>query len=226
MEKLVSLFGVADERDRTAFRQWFLEGYALEMLAELPGLNRLVVNIVDVEPALPAPASRALYDAVAECWFDTAGHYMAAVEGSRLRGDLEEQGARFHVYLVRERVQLDDGLAPPPGERSPGAKAIYLSRRLEGLSDEEAKARWRQHAPLAVKHHAGMRKYVQNGVVSALTPGSPVVHGIAELHFPTLQDLEQRMYESEAGREAIREDVAGLVAESSALFCSEYVLRA
>jgi hypothetical protein len=70
-----------------------------------------------------------------------------------------------------------------------------------------------------------MRRYVQNGVIDCLSAGAPVVNGIAELHFPTLADLEERMYDSEAGRAAIAADVSTLVAESAALYTSEYVLR-
>jgi EthD domain len=106
------------------------------------------------------------------------------------------------------------------------SKTIYLVRRREEIDDREAKRRWQEHASLARQHHVGMSRYVQNGVIAALTPGAPVVHGIAELSFPTREDLEKRMYGSVEGRQAIASDAAGLVAEATPLYTSEYILRA
>jgi hypothetical protein len=128
------------------------------------------------------------------------------------------------VYQVSERVQLEGSGRGGPGQ-TPGVKAIYLVRRHADLSDQEAKQRWKEHAPLARQHHVGMDRYVQNGVIRALTPDAPIVNGIAELHFPTLDDLVQRMYGSKEGREAISRDAAGLVAESTVLYTTEHILR-
>ncbi len=61
-------------------------------------------------------------------------------------------------------------------------------------------------------------------MLQPLTAGAPLVHGIAELHFPTREDLEQRMYDSAAGRAAIAADTATLVAEATPLYTSEYIL--
>ena len=71
-----------------------------------------------------------------------------------------------------------------------------------------------------------MSKYVQNGVREPLTPDAPVVHGFAELHFGSIEDLEQRMYDSEAGRAAIKAEANQLVGEVTPLFTSEYIIRA
>jgi hypothetical protein len=42
-------------------------------------------------------------------------------------------------------------------------------------------------------------------------PDAHELDGIAEIHFPTERDLRERFYDSEAGRRAIREDVAGFI---------------
>lgn len=176
----------------------------------VPGLERCVVNLADVETRAPAPYATPPYGAVVEAW-----------TGS---GALPAFPAGVHGYEVREQVQLEHALAPAADGRTPGVKAIYLVRRRDDLDDAEAKRRWRAHAPTAREHHKGMSRYVQNGVVQALTPASPLYHGIAILHFPTVSDLEERMYASERGREAVRRDVEGLVAESLPLYTSEYIV--
>jgi EthD domain len=210
---------------RESARERFLED-ALRRAILLPAPARYTVNIADVTPATAQEPPR--YDVVEECAFDSASEFAAwgraVVAG--LPSDLAESIEACFSYHVSERVQLDDGRLPVPGERSPGVKAIYIVRRNSTLSDAEAKQRWKDHAPVAREHHVGMRRYVQNGVIDCLSAGAPIVNGIAELHFPSLADLEQRMYGSDAGRAAIAADVSTLVAESAALYTSEYVLRA
>jgi hypothetical protein len=222
VQKLITVIRAREGLDRTVFHRQVLD-HAPELLERCPAVRRFVINLVDIEPNVPQPV-KPRYDATIEMWFDAPDDYAGCA--AAINGSVRALAGTFHTYHVSERIQLDEQPRRTPGTRSPGVKAIYLTRRLEGLTEEEAKQRWKAHAPLAVKHHAGMAKYVQNGVYAALTPGAPVVHGIAELHFPTLADLEQRMYDSAEGREAIAADVAGLVAESTVLYTSEYILRA
>jgi hypothetical protein len=56
-------------------------------------------------------------------------------------------------------------------------------------------------------HHPAIWRYVQNVVVEAITPDAPDVDGIAELHFRTYDDLVNRMYDSDDGRDAVQADV-------------------
>jgi len=211
--------------DRESARERFLED-ALRRAVLFPSPSRYTVNIADVTPAAASEPPR--YDVVEECAFDSNSDFAAwgRAVAAGLPVNLAESIEACFSYHVSERVQLDDGRAPIPGERSPGVKAIYIVRRNAALSDAEAKQRWKEHAPVAREHHVGMRRYVQNGVIDCLSAGAPIVNGIAELHFPTLADLEERMYDSEAGRAAVAADVSTLVAESAALYTSEYVLKA
>lgn len=211
--------------DRPNSRAALLRELAPLKLEHWAGLRRYVVNLVDVAPSF-SDGSPAPYDIVEEAWFETGNDQAAAFESAVVNRTANALIAQTYVYQVSERVQLDDMRPPRVGERSPGVKAIYLVRRNEQLNDQEAMQRWREHAPLAKAHHAGMSRYVQNGVIVALTQGAPVVNGIAELHFPTQEDLDHRIYDSERGRAAIRADVSTLLAESVALYTSEYVLRA
>ena len=103
-------------------------------------------------------------------------------------------------WVVEERVQwdTDDGAVP-------AVTQLSFVRRLPPLSRDAFAAHWSErHAPLARVHHPGIGRYVQHVVLD----GDDETDGIAELGFPTRRDLEERMYDSDEGKRAIREDVA------------------
>ena len=221
MQKLIAVIARPEGADRKAFHEQLL-AEARRCLQAFNDPKRFIVNLVDVEPPPDAATVAQRYDAVLECWFEAIEDFTPWAQ----RWLALPEARPAWVYHVAERVQLDSHAGAAIDGRSPGIKTIYLVRRGEGLDDREAKRRWQEHAPLARRHHVGMSRYVQNGVIAALTPGAPLVHGIAELSFPTREDLDKRMYGSVEGRRAIAADAAGLVAEATPLYTSEYVLRA
>jgi uncharacterized protein (TIGR02118 family) len=112
------------------------------------------------------------------------------------------------AYLVDEHVQWDYERDWPAGDPTPGVKRISFIRRLPTLTRAEFATHWTDvHAPLARVHHPAIWRYVQNVVVEAITPDAPDVDGIAELHFRTYDDLVNRMYDSDDGRDAVQADV-------------------
>jgi hypothetical protein len=184
-------------------------------------LARLSVNIADVETTSQGATPR--YVAAIEYWFE--GEEKPAGDSfARAWAQAGCPHLRRWVYRVSERVQLEVTSPIGPGKR-PGVKALYVVRRPDGVSNEQATQGWREHAGTARAHHAGMTRYVQNGVVETLTSNAPVVHGIAELRFPSVRDLEKRMYDSEAGRKAIQQEASKLVGEVVPLFTTEYVFQ-
>lgn len=215
MAKVISAIHAPGPGQRETFRKETL-AIVFESLRALPGLQRLVVGLADVETTAGPERVRPRYDIVVQSWW--TGEAPAIMPGL-------PQGSICHSFLVAEHVQL----APPSpvavGVR-PGVKAVYFVRRRDDLDDRQAKARWTSHADTARRHHAGMVEYVQNGVIRALDDGAPVVHGIAELHFPTLRDLEERLYDSPEGHRAVQADVDGLVAEAHPVYTTEHVLLA
>ena len=64
-----------------------------------------------------------------------------------------------------------------------------------------------QHTPLALRVHVGLWHYVQNVVLEALTSEADDVFGVVELHFRSRESLRNERYDSEAGRQAVREDI-------------------
>jgi hypothetical protein len=192
-------------------------------LRRLSGLARLAVNIADIQPAVASPQRPHHYAAALEYWFEEAPVDVGAALDRAWQEAPPPPSLNRWRYRVSERIQLGSHDGQLTGARSPGVKALYLVRRPEGLSNEAATQGWRQHAGTARTHHIGMSRYIQNGVIEPLTPGAPVVHGIAELSFPTLEDLEQRMYGSEEGRQAISREASALVGEVVTLYTSEYL---
>ena len=185
-----------------------------------------VVDLVD-RPAvagtgLPAPGSPPL-DALVELWPEDPAAAVATLDAWRADPAL---GVRAG-YVGDEVVQRDYPRTWPDGEPSPGIKVVYLVRRTPGITVDEFLRHWHEvHGPLALRHHVGAWKYVQNAVRERLAAADPDVVGLAELHFPTVGDLVDRMYDSDEGRRAIGADVVQFVGGADAYLTSEHVLQA
>ncbi len=105
----------------------------------------------------------------------------------------------------------------------PVVKIFFLCRRRPELSREEYSRRiLEQHVPLALEHHTSMRRYVVNIVERAPTP-APEYDSVAALGFDTLEDYNERLYDSPAGREIIHRDVQGFLAGADAYATREHV---
>ena len=106
-----------------------------------------------------------------------------------------------HRVIAAERVAGDVTAAP-------GVKMISFMRRAEALSHEQFVRHWTEnHAPLARRHHIGLWNYTQYVVRRALTPGGEGIDGVAELHFRTRADFENKFFDSDEGRAVILADV-------------------
>lgn len=105
-------------------------------------------------------------------------------------------------------------------------KLIFCCRRRPELTPERYAALLLEgHVPLALRHHPAMRRYVVN-VVEQTPAGFPVWDSVGELSFGTLEDYEQRLYDSEEGRRAVVRDVAGFLGGADAYLTTEHVQRA
>lgn len=108
------------------------------------------------------------------------------------------------VYVVDERPQWSS-------DQRVGVTRVSFLHRAAGLTRGEFGDHWRDvHAPLAKRHHPNVIRYVQNVVVDTLTPERPEtseIDGIAELSYLSVDDMEARQYDSDAGREIIVADI-------------------
>jgi uncharacterized protein (TIGR02118 family) len=223
MQKIITAVRRAPALAPEAFGQRYLA--ALHGLCEQrgTGLRRCIANLVDVPAAESGrPEGEATpYDAVVECWWEVPGSERQLEE---LHRKLALTADAFS-YAVDEVMQKDCAPSVPAGRRSPGIKGIYAVVRRAGLTPEQFARHWREvHGPLALAHHVGMSRYVQDVVQRALTPGAQPFDGFSELHFPTARDMRERFIDSPEGGRRIAEDVAKFVGEAIRLDSSEYVL--
>jgi uncharacterized protein (TIGR02118 family) len=100
MFKAIILLTRAEGTSREEFRSWWLERHA-PLARRLPGLRRLVFNVVDSDDAP--------HDGVAELWFDTREDFDAAYAsaiGTQVAADsLANVSGRVRLF-VDEQPQL------------------------------------------------------------------------------------------------------------------------
>lgn len=241
--KIMQFVACQPGADRAAFREHYLRTHAPMVMEHCPRLLRYVVNLVDIKASIRhsagiPPLNRELdpppFEVVTELWFesfddfkDPQRRYGSAASASRLDDDLRQMGATVYDYLIAQTVQWDRTPRPAIGQRTQGVKAIIFTRRKLEVPNKEVEALWRKHRIVAEKYHCYATTYIQDGVIAPLTPDAPVVHGLAELFFPSKEDLEQRFYGGTIeGEKAIAADAGPFVEDAIGLYSSEYVLRA
>ena len=213
--KFISLISRAQGQDRADFQQWMAREHAPAVLKQVPRIAHYIVNVNDVSPNMgvaPLDSAPVPYDAVTETWIEgkePAGELYETTIGSVLAQSLRSRTAACHSYLVSEVVEKDQPTFPLG--RAPGVNLVSAITWGVGKTEETGRQGWRKHGPLACRVHIGMTRYVQNYVEQALTPGAPAYNGFALLYFPTLQDLEQRLYDTPQNAEVIAADVKSFV---------------
>lgn len=184
------------------------------------GLSRFTLDTVDVPPheAGLRPGGSPAFDAVLELWAEDDG------SAREVCAELAATAAA-DLYRVTEKVEKERLRNWPSGVVSPGIKSIYLARRKDGMTHEAMARHWAEtHAPLALKHHVGMWRYVRNTVEDTLTPVAEPWDGFAELHFRTSDDLINRMFDSDEGRAVILADIAKFSGPGKVLHTHEHIL--
>lgn len=106
-------------------------------------------------------------------------------------------------------------------------KIIFLCRRRPEITREQYAAFVLEgHAPLALKHHPGLLRYVINIAEGPPPPGGPEIDSLPALYFASLEDYEQRLYDSDESREIIRRDVGRfMLGGADSYSATEYVQR-
>ncbi len=220
MAKQRLFLAAAPGADRAGFRARLLAETGPALRDAVPALAALSLDLVDATPAAPpwqrpgepaAPVGEPDHDAVLDCWGDDAALRQAAA----FLGDL----ARIAVR-VEEKVEKDE--LPRPAGRAPGVKFLSLMTFQPDLPAPAARRLWAHHAPLALEVHVGMARYVRDWVVAGAAP----FHGIAELHFPSVEAMTTRWFRDAAGRAAIAHDVGHFLLRATRLYTTEHVLKA
>jgi hypothetical protein len=217
-----------DGVDRSGFQSDYLAA-AREYLRRGQNISRLVLNCVgDPPPDRPYQPSSDVnispdrtYDVIIEL---TASGLDAPVEPHLEAFQSLIPGVKHcHIYRAEEFIERDEGNIVS-GERSPGIKYIGRLMFHPDLPDSAARRSWDIHANLAKTVHAGATKYVRNWLVQTIGDGAPRAQGISELHFPTLDAMLRRFFDSERGKMEILHDTSHFISEGARFYVTEYVL--
>lgn len=220
MRKIITGLNAGQQQTRSALQRWVLEELG-PGLAARQEVRRLTVNLVGDAPAfLNAPSAQpdapASYDVVMMMWInDDAAAAEFAFAG---------RAARVHRYLVEE-IPEKDAIGRSHGRATLGIRNIPLLVCQDRHDDAARRECWRVHAALGKRIHTGMASYVRNIVLESLDREAPVLHGIAEVGFARLEDLQFGLFPRPEDRAAFLEDIRGWVKASTPQYAAEHVLK-
>jgi EthD domain len=236
--KFFTLISAAAGQDRQAFRQWFLKEHAPMVLEQARGLQRYIVDLVDVKPpraenaGFVAPEVEPPYDVITEMWFgspddfkDRARLYGSASAAAAVEKHLSAKAGQIHSYRVSEFMEKDVKVLKA-GERSPGFKSVIPIQWLPHLSIDDGRRGWQVHGTIALRTHTGMSKYVRNLVEEVVTDGAPYYPGIGELHFNSDDDMRYGLFPTPHSLEVISFDTKRWLGPVAQHYSSEWVLKA
>ena len=223
--KLVFLCRRRPDITHERYAELVLGGHVPLALRHHPTMRKYVVNVVEGRRA-----GAEELDSIGELSFDSLDDFRERLYDSDAgRAIVEADVAGFmggaHAYVTREHVQKGPVTTAPLGARSPGVKIVGLVRRPDGMSHDAFVDHWlHRHVPLALVHHPGLHKYVTNVVEQRLGDG-PDWDGIAELHFPSVEAMRTRFFDSPDGERIIREDMPRFIGLTWGYDVAEYVQK-
>jgi uncharacterized protein (TIGR02118 family) len=225
MVKLVFLCRRRPDITHERYAELLLRGHVPLALRHHPTLRKYVVNLVEGRRAGAEPL-----DSIGELSFDALDDFRERLYDSpdgrrRIEADVAGFMGGAHAYVTTEHVQKGPATTAPLGARSPGVKIVGLVGRPDGTTHEAFVEHWlHRHVPLALAHHPGLHKYVTN-VVDERLGDAPPWDGIAELHFPSVEALHDRFFDSAEGERVIREDMRRFIGRTWGYDVAEYVER-
>lgn len=184
-----------------------LGGHVPLALKHHPTMRHYVVNIVQSVLTPDAPE----IDSVAELSFDSLEDYRerlydspegeeiihADVVGFMGGADAYETTAHSHrAQSGRKR-----------GVATRGPKLIMAIERKADLGHEQFVEHWlRHHAPLVLERNPSATHYVTNVVDSRLSDQGPELDGIAELAFPSEDDMRRELFDPEHSKSVVEDN--------------------
>lgn len=226
---MVKIFFFCERRSGLSHEEYaemVLRDHVPLALRHHPTMRKYVVNVVD-----HVPSGEPRYDSIAELSFDSIDDYRdrlydSAAGEDAVRRDVMRFLGGAHAYATTEHIHLDTRAPAPLGGRNPHVKLICPIRRREGMSHDQFVEHWlERHRPLALQHHPGLIRYVANVVDQRLSDAGPELDGIGELYFASPESLRDDMFDSSAGEDVIRRDIALFIGHTTGYLASEYVQK-
>jgi hypothetical protein len=211
--QLITFLRARIDRNPAEFQDWYLNGFAPRLQQRCPQVHHHLVNLTEPGPTElrtmhDSDDPQARYDVVTQMWCGTVAELRAA-SAQQLTDELLQWADVHNSYRVQETVVLEDKSAPANRQR--GFKLLRELIFFDDLSDAAAKRCWAHHGNLALKIHTGMSRYAQHWVEETLSAARLPTRGISELFFPSREDLVQRYYESQRGREQVLHDTGHFI---------------
>lgn len=202
-----------------AFAQQLIE-YGAQVAQHHDGVARVAVNIVQTDQhlfeAIGLRVRPIEWHGLVHTWFDSPHPPTRA-----WRYPHSEQAMTDHLLTFASDSTgwwVDENNAWiydrdwPDGTATPGIKQISLVARRPDLTFDEFVARYRNHVNIAKLHHIGCWQYVQNFVADAIgTRPAPLIDGVSELWFRSVDDMIERFYTGPASPDAVRDDTSGFI---------------
>jgi hypothetical protein len=209
----------AADGDRRGLGAWCLDSLATRLAAS-PDIVGLVINLAQDNPLPELYPGESLegddFDVIVQAWAPSlpAWHRAFASFGD----ELEKRCARRFDYQVDDATVKHDEAALLRGTPSPGYKLMRGLVFHHDLPPAAARRLWRHHGNLAVRVHLGVARYTQHWVEKTLTPGAPAIGGFSDLHFPSLEAMRDRYFDSQRGKEEILHDIGHFIEAGSKRF--------
>jgi len=193
------------------------------IVQSLPTLHSLSAGIVDARDA-DAPALNAVVEAIVG----------SSEEREAIENAIANTGADVDRYVCSHVVHRDELPGRSTG-RFGGVKLLHPVRRRTQLTTEQFARAWTlEHVPKALLHHPAMLRYATNLAIDApMSVGgkapswAPLTSrgwdGFTEGYYRSAEDVSERFFDSESGRQTILADVARFLETGATYRLTEYV---
>jgi hypothetical protein len=217
MTQLVAAPGAQRE-----LRRWCLEEIGAR-LATSAEMQHFIVNVAKANPLPELYPGESLegdeFDVVLQSWASSLAIWEKAFRP--FEGELSALSAKRFDYRISERTIRHESALLRPGRPTPGYKLMRGLVFHADLGAAAARRQWLHHADLAVRVHLGVARYTQHWVEERLSAEAPAIGGFSELHFPSLEAMRDRYFDSQRGRQEIIHDTGHFIASGSKRFYGE-----
>ncbi len=221
MEKLMYLAWLDPTSTRAEVSEVMLGRVAGRLLDLEP--RGLSIDVWDPESDIPAPVptpeGETPLHALISVWIDAVDHRSPYEEV------LWSETSRLAGYEVVESLYRDYGGNQwsearhwPDGTRSPGVLTVALLEQHPDLSFSEWMTRWHTRISPITESIQPRCRYVRNAVFRAVTEGAPLLRGIVEEAWPSLEHVTDPMlfYCGGGDPERMNANVATMIEEIQA----------
>ena len=217
--KQITLVRKRDDVDERTFAQQLLDHCAL-ITQHKYGVLKVAFNLVQTDQQLFEKIGLRIrpieWHGFIHTWFDStqrsARPWRYPHSEQLLADHLLKNAADSTGWWVDENDAWTYDRDWPDGSATPGLKQMSLVARRPDITFDEFVARYRNHVNIAKVHHIGCWQYVQNFIAEPTgTRPAPLIDGISELWFRSVDDMIERFYTAPGSPDAVREDTTGFI---------------